>query len=95
MPGTMRTLLALAVACLALVSGQTQQNPAFRARADLVVVPVVVVDKSGKTVPDLGREDGRFDVLLLDDLSTPLTRGWKVYVNAEYAVNSVWQDAGS
>ncbi len=34
-----------------------------------------------------GREDGRFIVLLLDDLSTPLTRGWKVKEIAERFAN--------
>jgi len=112
-----RILLAVAVAGLALHTVHAQQAPAFSSRADLVVVPAVVVDGKGRPVADLAatdfelREDGdvdpittftyvdadaetagdvpdtpengRFVVLVLDDLRVPLTSGWRVKEIAE------------
>jgi VWFA-related protein len=94
---------AASLALLVSVAGQ-QPVPPFTAAADLVVVPVVVLDRKGAVVPGLGIEDfritedgrpvaietfvppgvpgtesdGRFIVLVLDNLRTRAELGPRV-----------------
>lgn len=55
-PVRLIALVALASAGVRLAGAQ-QQSPVFRGGVDLVTVDVVVLDKSGKSVPDLRPED--------------------------------------
>ena len=93
--------------CLAafVSAGAAQQQPPFSAGTNLVVVPVVVVDRKGQTVPNLtaadfvleedgkavpielftaptaradGPAEGRFIVVVLDNLRTPAELTFRV-----------------
>lgn len=96
--------LAATLALLVSVAAGRQPSPPFTAAADLIVVPVIVVDRKGAIVPNLNLEDfritedgrpvaietfvrpsvpgadsdGRFIVLVLDNLRTRAELGPRV-----------------
>ncbi len=99
------TLVALLLSLSAWSAAAPQQPTPFTASTNLVVVPVVVLDRKGQTVHNLtvadfevredgkpvvietftapnaaveGPAEGRFIVLVLDNLRTPAELAWRV-----------------
>ena len=53
----MRRALVLIFICLAIPEARPQTDPTFESKLDVVLVPVVIRDRSGRTVGNLKKED--------------------------------------